>query len=228
MDVNNQFYHDEFVGFIKEDKREKDTKFNMYKRKKISYQLNEIEPFIDTKTMNEHFNVHYKKYTDNLNKALLENYIYTNGSLDSLISVLKNYENYPIVIRNNGGGYLNHLMYFDNISPYNNNYQRSASDELKFLIKKSFGSYENFEKEFKNKGKSVFGSGWAWLILSNNKLMIMTTANQDNPLMKMDTKILLGMDVWEHAYYLKHMADRDSYMDDFFKTIDWSVVSNRI
>lgn len=200
----------------------------MYKRKELSYQLNEIEPFIDTKTMNEHYNVHYKKYTENLNKALFENEIVTDGTIPSLISVLRNYENYPIVIRNNGGGYLNHFMYFDNISPYNNDYETYASDELKSMIERGFGSYQNFEDNFKKAGKSVFGSGWAWLVLSGNKLLILTTANQDNPLMEMDAKILLGMDVWEHAYYLKHMADRDSYMDDFFRTIDWSVVSNRL
>jgi Fe-Mn family superoxide dismutase len=200
----------------------------MYKRKELSYQLNDLQPFIDTKTMNEHFNVHYKKYTENLNKALFENEIVTDGTIPSLISVLRNYENYPIVIRNNGGGYLNHLMYFDNISPYNNDYETYASDELKSMIERGFGSYQNFEDNFKKAGKSVFGSGWAWLVLSGNKLLILTTANQDNPLMEMDAKILLGMDVWEHAYYLKHMADRDAYMDDFFRTIDWSVVSNRL
>jgi Fe-Mn family superoxide dismutase len=200
----------------------------MYKRKELSYQLNDLQPFIDTKTMNEHFNVHYKKYTENLNKALFENEIVTDGTIPSLISVLRNYENYPVVIRNNGGGYLNHMLYFDNISPYNNDYETYASDELKSMIERGFGSYQNFEDNFKKAGKSVFGSGWAWLVLSGNKLLILTTANQDNPLMEMDTKILLGMDVWEHAYYLKHMADRESYMDDFFRTIDWSVVSNRL
>lgn len=200
----------------------------MYKRKELSYQLNDLQPFIDTKTMNEHFNVHYKKYTENLNNALFENEIVTDGTIPSLISVLRNYENYPVVIRNNGGGYLNHMLYFDNISPYNNDYETYASDELKSMIERGFGSYQNFEDNFKKAGKSVFGSGWAWLVLSGNKLLILTTANQDNPLMEMDTKILLGMDVWEHAYYLKHMADRESYMDDFFRTIDWSVVSNRL
>ena len=96
------------------------------------------------------------------------------------------------------------------------------------LIDINFGSYEKFVEIFKTAGKKVFGSGWVWLLSNGNRLSIVTTANQDNPLMSINTNILIGMDVWEHAYYLKHKADRAAYLDDFFRVIDWAVVSSRI
>jgi Fe-Mn family superoxide dismutase len=180
--------------------------------------------------MDEHFNVHYKKYTDNMNKAIIDDDIYINydNPMGSLISELKNINIYSPEFRNNAGGYINHMIYFENVSPYNNDYETYASEDLKRLIKINFGSYEKFETTFKNAGKKVFGSGWVWLLSNGNRLSIVTTANQDNPLMSINTNILLGMDVWEHAYYLKHKADRAAYLDDFFKVIDWSVVSSRI
>ena len=201
-----------------------------FERVPINYELFDLRPFIDSETMDEHFNVHYKKYTDNLNKAILDDDIYINydNPMGSLISELKNINIYSPEFRNNAGGYINHMIYFENVSPYNNDYETYASEDLKRLIKINFGSYEKFETTFKNAGKKVFGSGWVWLLSNGNRLSIVTTANQDNPLMSINTNILLGMDVWEHAYYLKHKADRAAYLDDFFKVIDWSVVSSRI
>jgi Fe-Mn family superoxide dismutase len=196
----------------------------MFQRVALTYHLEDLEPFIDAETMDEHFNVHYKKYTDNLNEAIIEE----NIQYESIIDILKNQSKYSKKLRDNAGGYYNHFLYFDSISPYHRFYQLFASPELKNLINQNFGSYENFKKEFKDAGLSVFGSGWVWLLRKNNELIIGTTANQDNPLMGFDCEILLGMDVWEHAYYLKHKADRLSYIDDFFQTIDWSVVSERL
>ena len=202
----------------------------MFVRNSLNYELFDLRPFIDSETMDEHFNVHYKKYTDNMNKAIIDDDIYINydNPMGSLISELKNINIYSPEFRNNAGGYINHMIYFENISPYNNDYETYASEDLKRLIKINFGSYEKFETTFKNAGKKVFGSGWVWLLSNGNRLSIVTTANQDNPLMSINTNILLGMDVWEHAYYLKHKADRAAYLDDFFKVIDWSVVSSRI
>lgn len=202
----------------------------MFVRNSLNYELFDLRPFIDSETMDEHFNVHYKKYTDNMNKAIIDDNIYIDAvnPMGSLISQLKNIKDYSPEFRNNAGGYVNHMIYFANISPYNNDYETYASEDLKRLIDMNFGSYEKFVEIFKTAGKKVFGSGWVWLLSNGNRLSIVTTANQDNPLMSINTNILLGMDVWEHAYYLKHKADRAAYLDDFFRVIDWSVVSSRI
>jgi len=201
-----------------------------FERVPINYELFDLRPFIDSETMDEHFNVHYKKYTDNMNKAILDDGINIDAAnpMGSLVSQLKNINDYSIEFRNNAGGYINHMIYFANISPYNNDYDTYASEDLKRLIDMNFGSFEKFVEIFKNAGKKVFGSGWVWLLSNGNRLSIVTTANQDNPLMSINTNILLGMDVWEHAYYLKHKADRAAYLDEFFRVIDWSVVSSRI
>jgi Fe-Mn family superoxide dismutase len=214
-----------------------------FKRKPLGYNFSDLNPFIDTDTMEEHYNVLYKKYEDNFNTALFENGIDTNGSYEDLLSILKASNLYNDAIstqlRNSGGGFLNHMLYFENISPFNRDYEMYASDELKYIINTvsyTMGSYsalshtslDEFIKVFSEVGMKVFGSGWVWLIKKDNKVMIVTTKNQDNPIMTSDCKILLGMDVWEHAYYLKHKADRASYIRDFLRTIDWSVVSNRL
>ena len=195
----------------------------MFYRKPLYYGFNKLEPFIDTETMDEHYNAHYKKYEENLNKAITENGIRE----DDIRQVVKKYYNIK-AIRNNGGGFYNHLLYFDNISPYAREYDLYASPQLKALISQTFGSYESFKTQFIKAGSDLFGSGWVWLLLKDGKLMIATTKNQDNPLMQDDYTILLGMDVWEHAYYLKHKSNRKAYMEDFFKTIDWNIVSGRL
>lgn len=195
----------------------------MFYRKPLYYGFNKLEPFIDTATMDEHYNAHYKKYEENFNKALAENDIRSNN----IIEILRNY--YTIKkIRDNGGGFYNHFLYFENISPYHRDYSQHASPELKRLINQTFGSYDSFKNQFIKAGSEVFGSGWVWLLMKDGKMMIVTTRNQDNPVMEDDYNILLGMDVWEHAYYLKHKSNRKAYMEDFFKTIDWTIVSNRL
>lgn len=210
----------------------------LFKRLPLGYDFSALNPFIDTATMEEHYDVHYKKYTDNFNTALIENGIDTNGSYEDLLYILQTAHLYnePVSseLRNNGGGYLNHMLYFENISPLNRDYELYASDELKRIINAvsyimgSSSSLDEFIRVFSNAGMKVFGSGWVWLIKKDNRAMIVTTKNQDNPLMTSDCKVLLGMDVWEHAYYLKHKADRASYIRNFFRTIDWSVVSSRL
>jgi Fe-Mn family superoxide dismutase len=197
-----------------------------FNRKPISYSLDSLEPFIDSKTMNEHFNVHYQKYTDNFNQQVLEYGIINNGSIEDAKAIIREFKDIT-KIRNNGGGYYNHFLYFENISPFGNTYETS-SFQLKSLMRNRFGFYENFKNQFTKIGLDVFGSGWVWLISQNGVLSIATTKNQDNPIMEIDCDVLLGMDVWEHAYYLKHMADRKSYIEDFFNVIDWKVVSDRV
>jgi Fe-Mn family superoxide dismutase len=198
----------------------------LFKRSSLGYDFSALNPFIDTATMEEHYNVHYKKYTDNFNTALIVNEITTDGSYDSLKDILAAYQNYD-AIRNNGGGYLNHMFYFENISPMNRDYNTYASDELKVMID-AIGGHEELVRLFSESGLKVFGSGWVWLIEKMGRVMIVTTKNQDNPIMSTECRILLGMDVWEHAYYLKHKADRAAYIRDFLETIDWSVVSSEI
>jgi Fe-Mn family superoxide dismutase len=195
----------------------------MYYRKPLTYSFSSLEPYIDERTMREHYEVHFAKYTDALNEAIKENNLDTNIPIKDL---LKKY--YDIKkIRNNGGGYYNHTLYFDNISPN----PTPITDDVRILIENNFGTYENFKEQFKKAGTEVFGSGWVWLIFQDNTLKIAKTANQDNPIMNSnfaDCKILLGMDVWEHAYYLKHLADRKSYIDDFFEVVCWRTVGERL
>jgi len=196
----------------------------MFYRKPLTYEFDALEPYIDVRTMKEHYQVHYKKYTDLLNEAIIENNIPTIYNIEK---VLQEYQAIK-KIRNNGGGFYNHLLYFSMMSPHRRGFEASASPKLKQLFEETFGTYESFTNQFKQAGSDVFGSGWAWLIYSGEKLNIATTEKQDNPIMAMDCQILLGMDVWEHAYYLKHLADRKSYMDDFLEVVCWRSVSERL
>jgi len=199
----------------------------MFVRKELSYDLSALEPFIDAETMDEHYNVHYKNYTDKLNEVIAENNIPATNIL-SLMQEIRNFKKYPVAFRNNAGGYINHLVYFDTISPNNNDYESVASEDLKNCINKKFGNYESFKRQFKLASTTFFGSGWVWLASDGEKMMLLATANQDNPKMQLpNVTLLLGIDVWEHAYYLKHKADRASYIDDFFNVIDWEIVNKR-
>jgi Fe-Mn family superoxide dismutase len=198
----------------------------MFLQRPLKYYSNSLVPYIDTETMIVHYDKHYKKYTDNLNAELDKLRESGQNIPNNIVDILKNYSNIT-AIRDNGGGYYNHLLYFDNISPFGNIFETS-SDELQSMIFDSFGSFDGFKDKFKKAGLSVFGSGWVWLILHNGKLKIATTKNQDNPIMSLDCDVLLGMDVWEHAYYLKHKSDRAGYIEDFFDIIDWKVVSQRL
>ena len=198
----------------------------MFERKELNYSFDALEPFIDKATMDEHYNAHYKKYTDNLNEAVAEEEIPEDVSIEQIIKKVKLIDSSKI--RNNAGGFYNHQLYFENISPYSS-YENDVSKYLKMLIFENFGGYQQFRAYFRSAGLDVFGSGWVWLVVMNgDTLKIIKTKNQDNPLMSCDCNILLGMDVWEHAYYLKHKADRRSYIDDFFKVIDWKIVSERV
>lgn len=197
----------------------------MFVRKELKYDFEALEPFIDRETMDEHYNAHYKKYTDNLNQEVAELDIPEYASIEEIIKKVKQIDSKKL--RDNAGGFYNHQLYFENISPYNNIYENSGP-ELKRLIYENFGGFMPLKSHFRSAGLDVFGSGWVWLISMGDTLRIVKTKNQDNPLMSQDCKILLGMDVWEHAYYLKHKADRKSYIDDFFKVIDWKVVTERV
>ena len=192
----------------------------MFYRSVLGYELDSLMPFISAETMDVHYNTLFKKYTDNLNKE-----IWTNVSITQILS---NYKSYTSSVRNNSGGYYNHRLYFENISPYYTNFDYFSSNDLKNKIRDEFGSYENFVTIFKEQGLNVFGSGWVWLIQKDGNLKIVTTSNQDNPLMAYDCKILLAMDVWEHAYFLDTEANREKYINNFFQVVNWKKISERL
>lgn len=202
-------------------------KSTVFTRPRLQYKLNSLIPYIDSETMEQHYNVHYKKYTDNLNEAIVEeNITIENNTASDLALTLRQVSKYSDKFRNNGGGYLNHLLYFEQLSPPPSN----ISGDINSLITAQFQSVSQFKQQFTDAGLELFGSGWVWLIVDrSNQLQITTTPNQDNPYMKStSSKILIGMDVWEHAYYLKHQANRKQYISDFFKVLDWQVVNSRL
>lgn len=204
---------------LKDILKEESEFITEFKRPTLKYKLNSLNKYIDTKTMEEHYGVHFKKYTDNMNEAIKEEGINITG----IQELLRLSANYSPKLRNNAGGYYNHVIYFEQFTPEN----KSPKGEVKFLLDREFG---NFKEEFTQAGLDLFGSGWVWLVTDGtDNLSIVTTTNQDNPVMwnGFGGKILLGMDVWEHAYYLKHQADRKSHIKDFFGVIDWDVVESR-
>jgi len=204
---------------LKDILKEESEFITEFKRPTLKYKLNSLNKYIDTKTMEEHYKVHFKKYTDNMNDAIKEEGINITG----IQELLRLAVNYSPKLRNNAGGYYNHVIYFEQFTPEN----KSPKETVKIALERDF---EDFKESFTQAGLDLFGSGWVWLISDGvGKLSIMTTPNQDNPFMMSNFggKILIGMDVWEHAYYLKHQADRKSYIKDFFNVIDWDVVEER-
>lgn len=208
--------------FLFESRQEK------FKRKPLTYSLGDLAPKIDKETMEEHYGVHYKKYTDSLNEAVIEEKIKVNmgPEMNGIIEILKNVDKYSDKVRNNGGGFYNHFLYFQNMSPG----KKSPKGNLSEAIKNSFGGLSQLKKKLEEAGTGLFGSGWVWIITNKRgDLNIVTTPNQDNPIMKKSFtgEILMGMDVWEHSYYLRHKADRKAYIKDFLDVIDWEVVEER-
>lgn len=193
-----------------------------YTLQPLPYATSALEPVIDTKTMDIHYNKHHKSYVDNLNKAIADLEL-ENISLEDLI---KNVSKYPIAVRNNAGGDYNHTLFWNNLTAT----PTQPSDRLLSAIKKQFGSLENLQNEMNDAGVKRFGSGWVWLIIRDGDLLITSTANQDNPLMDVvetNGVPLLGIDVWEHAYYLKHQNKRANYLEGIWKIINWEEVSSR-
>lgn len=197
-----------------------------FELKKLKYDYDFIEPIIDKDTMEIHHSKHHMAYINNLNIALE---IHPSIKFDSLEEILKNINILPDDIKqsviNNAGGALNHNIFFDGIT---NKKYSIKSGELYQLIIKTFGSFDEFKEIFKSAATSRFGSGWAWLVLNNkNELEVISTANQDNPLMENKFPIL-GLDVWEHAYYLKYQNRRPEYVNNFFDIINFEEADNRL
>lgn len=192
----------------------------------LPYAYNALEPFIDTKTMMLHHDRHLQTYVDNLNNILKDYPEYQNLSLQELIIYS---DSLPDSIRksiiNNAGGVYNHIFYFSNLKNPNTS---TPPQPLSQFIDSSFGSFANFKQSFTSAALSVFGSGYAWLVLDAfGKLAIITTANQDTPL-PLNLCPILNIDVWEHAYYLKHYNKRADYINDWFKIINWQQVEHNL
>ncbi|MCL2088755.1 MAG: superoxide dismutase [Oscillospiraceae bacterium] len=184
----------------------------------LPYSYSALEPYIDTTTMHLHHDRHYKTYVDNLNNILADYPAYQNWSLEKLLTQT---DHLPAKIRtavkNNAGGVYNHTLYFENMKPHSSTL---SSGNLMRRITQEFGSYDRFKQEFKKQALAVFGSGYAWLVLTKfGGLKIITTANQDTPL-PMDMKPIMLIDVWEHGYYLKHYNLRADYIDDWFAVVN--------
>lgn len=185
----------------------------------LPYGYDALEPYIDTLTMHLHHDRHLQTYIDNLNKTLKDYPMFHDWSLEKLLT---NTDSLPAAIQtpvnNNGGGVYNHIFYFNGMS---NSETRNQAGKLYNAIVRDFGSVENFFKEFKDAALSVFGSGYAWLVSDKNgKLSIVKSANQDTPIAQGLCPVA-AIDVWEHAYYLKHYNERAAYIDDWFRVVDW-------
>ena len=196
-----------------------------FKLPDLPYAYNALEPHIDARTMEIHHTKHHKAYTDNLNKAI-EGKPEDNMSIEEII---KNINNYPMPIRNNGGGYWNHCMFWEIMSP---NGGGAPSGAVADAINSSFGSFDKMKEEFNAAGTTRFGSGWAWLCKqADGSLKICSTANQDNPLMPIEGTCggtpILCLDVWEHAYYLNYQNRRPDYIGAFWNVINWEEVNRR-
>ena len=189
---------------------------------KLPYEYNSLGSFIDSETMNTHYNKHYKGYVEKLNSELEK----IKGKDLELEEIIKRISKFNDKVKNNGGGAFNHALFWKMLSPK----KQTIKDPILSKINKQFSSFDKFKEKFEEEAKTRFGSGWVWLILTkNNTLKIVTTSNQDNPLMdteKNNGYPLLGLDLWEHAYYLKYKNKRDKYIHNFWKVVNWEFIND--
>ncbi|OAB80312.1 superoxide dismutase [Cochleicola gelatinilyticus] len=191
---------------------------------KLPYAHDALEPHIDEKTMKIHHGKHHQGYTDKLNAAIEG----TDNEGKTIENILSNLDMKNKAVRNNGGGFYNHSLFWEVMSP---NGGGKPSGELETAINSAYGSFEDFKEKFSEAAKGQFGSGWAWLCVhKGGKVEVCSTPNQDNPLMPdvgCGGTPILGLDVWEHAYYLKYQNKRPDYVGAFFKVINWEEVATR-
>jgi superoxide dismutase, Fe-Mn family len=188
----------------------------------LPYANDALEPYIDARTMEIHHDKHHAAYLNNLNKAI-EGSEWENRPVEELLANLDGvHENIRTTVRNNGGGYVNHNLFWQVMGP---NAGGAPAGELGAAIERTFGSFDAFKEKFSTAAVSRFGSGWAWLVQKQDgSLDVYSTPNQDSPIMNGD-KPLLGLDVWEHAYYLKYQNRRPEYVGNFFNVINWDAVA---
>lgn len=189
----------------------------------LNYAYDALEPHIDAQTMQIHHGKHHQAYVDNLNKALAG----SDGENKTLEELMANISAYPTAVRNNGGGHYNHTLFWTVIGP---NAGGVPTGDLANAINDSFGSLDALKEKMNTAGATRFGSGWAWLIVKDGKLEVTSTPNQDNPLMdvaEVKGTPILGIDVWEHAYYLKYQNKRPNYLNAIWNVVNWSEVEKR-
>lgn len=192
-----------------------------YELPKLPYEYDALEPHIDKETMNIHHTKHHNTYVTNLNNALEGHDDLSAKSVEELIANLDAVpEDIRTAVRNNGGGHANHSLFWTLLCP---NGGGAPTGSLAEAIDSKFGSFDTFKEEFQKAGATRFGSGWAWLVVNNGELEITSTPNQDSPLMEGKTPIL-GLDVWEHAYYLNYQNRRPDYMSAFWNVVKWDEV----
>lgn len=190
----------------------------------LPYPADALEPWIDKMTMEIHHGRHHKGYVDNLNKALEGQPQLQNKPIEQLLREIQQVpENIRQAVINNGGGHANHSLFWVIMGPKGGG---KPSGPLADDLQATFGSFENFQQQLKQAGLNRFGSGWAWLVLDQGRLKILSTPNQDSPYMQNQIPIL-GIDVWEHAYYLKYQNRRADYIDAWWNTVNWAAVAER-
>jgi superoxide dismutase, Fe-Mn family len=190
----------------------------------LSYDYDALEPHIDARTMEIHHSRHHAGYVNNLNNALQG----SGRNEKSIESILNSVSSHSEAVRNNGGGHYNHQLFWEIMSPKGGG---KPSGELLSAINGTFDSFDKFKEQFSSAASSRFGSGWAWLMVSDGKLKISSTPNQDNPLMDIADERgtpILGLDVWEHAYYLKYQNMRGNYISAFWEVVNWDAVSEKL
>lgn len=190
----------------------------------LPYAYDALEPHFDKETMNIHHTKHHNTYVTNLNAALEGHAELAEKSIEELVANLNEVpEAIRTAVRNNGGGHANHSLFWTILSP---NGGGQPVGELASAIEAKFGSFDAFKEEFAKAGATRFGSGWAWLVVNNGELEVTSTPNQDTPLMEGKTPVL-GLDVWEHAYYLHYQNRRPDYIGAFWNVVDWNAVEKR-
>ena len=191
----------------------------MVKLPQLEYEYNALEPYIDEQTMRIHHSKHHQAYTDNFNKAIEGTDLSNKEAEDIIKNLNKVPENIRNAVRNNGGGYVNHKLFWQILKK-----DVKIKGEIEKAILKKFGSFDKFKEEFSNAAITQFGSGWAWLVVNKSQLEIVKTSNQDSPLTEGKIPILC-IDVWEHSYYLHYQNRRAEYIQNFFNVINWDKVN---
>jgi len=189
----------------------------------LGFGYTDLEPHIDARTMEIHYSKHHNGYTNNLNNAL-DN---ANISNQTIEEILANLDMNNMAVRNNAGGYYNHCLFWEILNP---NDKQDLGGDLQTAINSSFDSFENFKEQFSKAAATRFGSGWAWLCVKKGRLEICSSANQDNPMMPSigcGGQPIMGIDVWEHAYYLNYQNRRADYISAFFDVVNWRVVAEK-
>jgi len=189
----------------------------------LGFGYTDLEPHIDAKTMEIHYSKHHNGYTNNLNNALDK----ANISDQTIEEILTNLDMNNMAVRNNAGGYYNHCLFWEILNP---NDKQDLGGDLESAINSSFDSFDSFKEQFSKAAATRFGSGWAWLCAKDGKLEICSSANQDNPIMPSigcGGQPIMGIDVWEHAYYLNYQNRRADYVSAFFDVVNWRVVTEK-